>query len=130
MSKINKRKLVNFANIFIGNENYIYMKIREVISAIVDLFYPRLCMVCGTALTGSESYICPSCIASLPRTNFHLGMRNLAEESFAGKAHAQKAYSWFFYSHDSKFSNLIYNFKYRGNFKLAEYLGELYAKEL
>lgn len=106
------------------------MKIGQIISAVVDLFYPKLCLCCGTALTSSERYICPSCIASLPRTNFHHGMRNMAEESFAGKAHAQKVYSWFFYSHDSKFSKLIYNFKYKGNFELAEYMGELYAKEL
>lgn len=106
------------------------MKIREVISAIVDLFYPRLCLVCGTALTSNERHICTSCIASIPRTNFHIGMRNLAEESFAGKAHANSAYSWFFHSHESEFAKLIYNFKYKGNYNLAEYLGEMYAKEL
>mgnify|MGYP003289485000 CR=1 FL=1 len=106
------------------------MKIREVISATVDLFYPRLCVVCGTALTSSEKHICTSCIASLPRTNFHTGLRNIAEESFAGKAHAKSVYSWFFHSHESEFAKLIYNFKYRGNYNLAEYLGEMYAKEL
>ncbi|MBR4118504.1 MAG: ComF family protein [Bacteroidales bacterium] len=105
-------------------------KIREVISAIVDLFYPRLCLVCGTALTSSEKHICTSCIASIPRTNFHTAMRNIAEESFAGKAYAKSVYSWFFHSHESEFAKLIYNFKYRGNYNLAEYLGEMYAKEL
>ena len=106
------------------------MKIKDVFLAITDLFYPRLCICCGTALTSSEKHICTSCIASLPRTNFHLGARNLAEESFAGKAHAKRAFSWFFFSHESSFSKLIYNFKYAGNYPLAQYLGEMYAKEL
>ncbi|MBR5323351.1 MAG: ComF family protein [Muribaculaceae bacterium] len=106
------------------------MKIKDIFSAIADLFYPRLCLCCGTALTSSEKYICTSCVASIPRTNFHTGIRNLTEESFAGKAHANRAFSWFFFSHESPFSKLIYNFKYAGNYPLAQYLGEMYAKEL
>ena len=106
------------------------MKIKDVFLAITDLFYPRLCICCGTALTSSEKHICTSCIASLPRTNFHLGARNLAEESFAGKAHTTETFSWFFFSHESSYSRLIYDFKYNGNYKLAEHLGCLYAKEL
>lgn len=106
------------------------MKIKDVFLAITDLFYPRLCICCGTALTSSEKHICTSCIASLPRTNFHLGARNLAEESFAGKAHTTETFSWFFFSHESSYSRLIYDFKYNGNYKLAEHLGRLYAKEL
>lgn len=106
------------------------MKIKDVFLAITDLFYPRLCICCGTALTSSEKHICTSCIASLPRTNFHLGARNLAEESFAGKAHTTETFSWFFFSHESSYSRLIYDFKYNDNYKLAEHLGRLYAKEL
>ena len=106
------------------------MKIKDIFSAIADLFYPRLCLCCGTALTSSEKYICTQCIASIPRTNFHTGIRNLTEESFAVKAHANRAFSWFFFSHESPFSKLIYNFKYAGNYPLAQYLGEMYAKEL
>ena len=106
------------------------MKIKDVFLAITDLFYPRLCICCGTALTSSEKHICTSCIASLPRTNFHLGARNLAEESFAGKAHTTETFSCFFFSHESSYSRLIYDFKYNGNYKLAEHLGRLYAKEL
>ena len=106
------------------------MNLKDIFSAIADLFYPRLCICCGTALTSSEKHICASCIASIPRTNFHNSIRNLAEESFAGKAHANRAFSWFFFSHESSFSKLIYNFKYAGNYPLAQYLGELYAKEL
>lgn len=106
------------------------MKIKDIFSAIADLFYPRLCLCCGATLTSSEKHICTSCIASIPRTNFHNGIRNLAEESFAGKAHADSAFSWFFFSHESQYSKLIYNFKYAGNYPLAQYLGEMYAKEL
>lgn len=106
------------------------MNFKDIFSAITDLFYPRLCICCGSALNSSEKYICTSCIASIPRTNFHYEIRNLAEESFAGKAHANRAFSWFFFSHDSLFSKLIYSFKYKGNYALAQYLGEMYAKEL
>ena len=106
------------------------MTINEILLATTDLFYPRLCKCCGATLTLSERHLCASCFASLPRTNFHLGARNLAEESFTGKAHATEAFSWFFFSHDSSYSHVIYDFKYNGNYKLAEHLGRLYAKEL
>lgn len=106
------------------------MKIREIIDSISDLFYPRLCICCGKALNQSEKFVCTSCIATIPRTNFHLGLRNLAEESFAGKAYAQHVYSWFLSSHKSKFEQLIYDIKYRGNYKLAKELGATFAMEL
>lgn len=106
------------------------MTINEILSATADLFYPRLCKCCGSALTLQERYLCSSCFASLPRTNFHLGAKNTAEESFAGKAHATEVFSWFFFSHENSYSRLIYDFKYNNNFLLAEELGKLYAKEL
>ena len=106
------------------------MNLKDIFSAIADLFYPRLCICCGAALTSSEKHICTSCIASIPRTNFHNNIKNLAEESFAGKAHAKRAFSWFFYTHESNFSKLIHSFKYSGNYAVAQYLGELYVKEL
>ena len=106
------------------------MILKDIFSAIADLFYPRLCICCGAALTSSEKHICTACIASIPRTNFHNSIINLAEESFAGKAHAKRAFSWFYYTHESNFSKLIHSFKYTGNYTVAQYLGELYAKEL
>lgn len=106
------------------------MKIVDIISAISDLFYPRLCIRCGKALNRGERYLCTSCIANIPRTNFHKNSRNLTEETFSGNAHADRAFSWFYFSRNSSYNNLIYNLKYKGNADLAKYLGKLYAAEL
>lgn len=106
------------------------MKIGEIISAISDLFYPRLCIRCGKALNREERYLCTSCIANIPRTNFHKNSHNLTEDTFSGNAHADRAFSWFYFSRNSSYNNLIYDLKYKGNADLAKYLGKLYAAEL
>lgn len=106
------------------------MKIKEIISAISDLFYPRLCIRCSKALNRGERYLCTSCIANIPRTNFHKNSHNLTEDTFSGNAHADRAFSWFYFTRNSSYNNLIYDLKYKGNADLARYLGKLYAAEL
>lgn len=106
------------------------MKIKEIISAISDIFYPRLCIRCGKALNSGERYLCTSCIANIPRTNFHKNSHNLTEDTFSGNAHADRAFSWFYFTRNSSYNNLIYDLKYKGNADLARYLGKLYAAEL
>lgn len=106
------------------------MKIGEIISAISDLFYPRICIRCGKALNRGERYLCTSCIANIPRTNFHKNSHNLTEDTFSGNAHADRAFSWFYFTRNSSYNNLIYDLKYKGNADLARYLGKLYAAEL
>ena len=44
--------------------------------AVLDLFIPRLCVVCGRSLSLREEHICLDCLADLPRTYYSNMPRN------------------------------------------------------
>lgn len=103
----------------------------NILLALLDLFYPRLCLRCGRSLTHSEEFLCAYCIADIPRTDFHLHPgNNPAEEALGGKVYVKEVYSWFYFSKKGSYSNLIYSLKYKGKSEFARYLGTLYAMEL
>lgn len=107
------------------------------LSDLLDFILPRYCHLCGSSLSSGkagvsdkERFICSSCLASLPRTNFHRCPDNQMEMRFAGRFPFERASGHFFYAHDSGIASLIHDFKYRGFPLLAEYLGEIVASEL
>ena len=54
----------------------------NVLTALVDLFLPRLCCVCGGELGRNERYICLNCLADMPLTLNWLVRRNPMAERF------------------------------------------------
>lgn len=60
----------------------IVMKIRPVLQALADLFFPRECTVCGRRLIRSERYLCMDCELDLPRTYFWQTERNVMADKF------------------------------------------------
>ena len=41
----------------------------SLLGKILDLLFPRYCLICGSRLQGSEEMLCTSCISTLPRTD-------------------------------------------------------------
>ena len=54
------------------------------INALLDLFLPRECVVCGRILSVHERHVCVSCLADLPRTFFSKQRRNQMADRFNG----------------------------------------------
>lgn len=54
----------------------------NVLTALADLFLPRLCCVCGGELGRNERYICLNCLADMPLTLNWLVRRNPMAERF------------------------------------------------
>lgn len=106
------------------------MKCRRWIEALGELFYPRLCVVCGNRLAEGEEVICTSCNIHLPRTNQYLYRNNEVEKIFWGKVHLERAASFFYYSKGSSYNRMIHLLKYRGKKELGENLGKMCAQEL
>ncbi len=99
-------------------------------NALLDLLYPRSCLVCQRALVQGEKHICLHCLHTLPRTDYHLVKNNAVAQLFYGKATLQNAFGWFFYTKGSPYRSLIYAIKYHNEQRAAHYLGWLYGKEL
>ena len=115
------------------------MRLRNILSAILDVIFPPLCPLCGALLRDDEQ-ICPSCMASLPRTEQHLLRQNLTEEHFVATRRFKRGAAFLFYKpatalsrsssdrlHDA--GRLIRHIKYGNRPELAVFLAKKAAAE-
>ncbi len=87
-------------------------------------------MGCGSDVIDLDNFLCLECINDLPHTNFALHANNPVEKIFWGRVAISNAMSEFYFSKASIIQNLIHEFKYKGNRKVGNYLGNLMGKSL
>lgn len=95
----------------------------KILNDLLNLFFPKLCILCKAPLTSNEEQVCLTCLCDLPYTHFYLQENNPAEQLFIGKAPIEHATSLLFYEKGGKVQKLIHSFKYHGNKELAWLLG-------
>ena len=100
------------------------------IADFVELFFPRICLVCGNSLLQQEELVCLQCLHELPRTNFHLEGRNPVAEIFYGRVSLEAATSFFVFSKGSRYQKLIHALKYKGLKEVGILLGTHFAIDL
>ncbi|KAA6343836.1 hypothetical protein EZS27_008501 [termite gut metagenome] len=66
----------------------------------------------------------------MPRTYFHQQQRYLTERLVEGSFSFVRATSFFFYDMGSRFNEILYQLKYKGNRELGEVMGSCMAREL
>lgn len=98
--------------------------------SVADFIFPRECHICGTALSSASRYVCPACLAGLPRTRYHRVKDNPMERRFMGQFPFRNAAGHFFYSRESGLAVLMHDLKYRQFRGLARFMGELVGREL
>lgn len=98
--------------------------------ALLSLFYPRCCVVCGAPLAKGEKKFCVACNLDLPRTNFHQAPGNKMEQMFWGKIPIERATALFFYHKGSVYRHLLYGLKYRGDQEIGVLLGRYMSTEI
>lgn len=96
----------------------------------IALLFPEICIGCGDALLHNDQMICIKCRIDLPHTHFEGVNGNPVERLFWYKVKIEEATSGYFFSKKSKVQNMIHSFKYKGNDKAAEFMGELLAETL
>ncbi|MCR5313214.1 MAG: ComF family protein [Bacteroidaceae bacterium] len=96
---------------------------------IINFFFPRHCIVCGHRLSIHEKHICFSCLALLPRTNYHLAEHSVAEQIFWGRFPIEKAVCFFFYD-ARNIRQILWSLKYDSNPYIGKYLARIYAREI
>lgn len=97
---------------------------------LLDLIYPRKCKVCGEVLDSQEEHLCRHCLDEMPLTYFWSWRENPAEKILWGRTYFQSVSSLFFYESTSEYNNLIHRIKYKGDIKLAVYLGKMLGEHM
>ncbi len=82
--------------------------------AILDLFYPTLCVTCGNRLVTQEKFLCFDCWLDLPVTNFHFDKENKVAKLFWGRVEIENGTAFFAYNKGSNYQHLMHFIKYKG----------------
>lgn len=93
--------------------------------ALGELFFPRMCLVCGNSLVEGEQFICTACLADFPFSDdrYSLGKQRL--DSFSESVRPEEFHSLFYYNKYSDYRRLIYAVKYDSRKKVGVYLGRM-----
>ena len=86
--------------------------IRRYIRACADVFFPRLCVVCGTRLALDEQQLCISCLHQLPLVRFASFTENPMADRFVGLFPIVRAASCFHYQKGATVNRILFDLKY------------------
>ncbi|UEG51078.1 ComF family protein [Ferruginibacter lapsinanis] len=104
--------------------------LHHILDNTVHLFYPHICMGCGSDLLKKDSLLCLRCIDDLPETNFAQHANNPIEKIFWGRIPLVAAHSQYYFAKDALIQRLIHQLKYDGNKEIGVYLGEMTGRSL
>lgn len=104
--------------------------IRHIFHSLFHLFFPHICIGCGTDILPRESLLCVKCITDLPETNFHPYNDNPIEKIFWGRLPLLYATSHFYFTKGGVMQYLMHQLKYKGNKELGLQLGKMMGAHL
>ena len=93
--------------------------------SLVELLFPRLCLVCGNSLVKSEKYICSACLADFPFSDREVTLGAQILDSFPETLRPIEFHALFYYNRYSNYRNLIYAVKYESRKNVGIYLGRM-----
>lgn len=100
---------------------------KKLLNDLLNLLFPRLCVICETPLTDGEEQICLRCLCDLPRTGYDFLKDNPATYLFVGKAHIYRAAAFLHFEKGGHVQQLIHALKYHGNCEIGFRLGRMAA---
>lgn len=98
------------------------------ISNLLDVIFPRHCIVCGDILSGEEKDICLNCLVRMPL----IDTRTLAEleKIFWGIVPVERVASYIYYRKGSPYNRLLHYLKYKERPDVGVRLATVAATEL
>ena len=114
---------------------------KRYIKALLDLFFPRKCIVCGRKLNVSEEHLCLYCLSDLPLTRFWTLNHNPMSDAFNAalqqdirdnqpREHYAFATALFFYESEAEYRYIPYQIKYHGNISAGRYFGRMLGRKI
>lgn len=102
---------------------------RRILNDLLNLFYPRLCLLCKKTLIDGEEQICLHCLSNLSYSHFSVTDNNPAAQLFAGKTPFIHATAFLLFEKGGHVQQLIHALKYYDNKELGWLLGKIAALE-
>ena len=99
--------------------------VKEYFDAFLHLWYPHICLSCGTDQLVKQNVLCNQCIQSLPYTDFNNEMDSPIQKIFWGRVSFTYANALLFFTKDSIVQLLITQLKYHQNKKAGWMIGRL-----
>ena len=110
------------------------LDLKTSLSALADLFLPRVCIVCGAPLLPCEHHLCMECLADLPLTHFETLSRNPMADRLNAALHDERRYVYasalFFYSSSAGYDRITKALKYRSNYAAGKYFARMLGERL
>ena len=103
---------------------------KRIINSFSHLFFPHVCVGCGSDLLNYDQLLCMHCLHDLPFTNFHLFENNPVEKVFWGRTDIVSASSLLYFTKDSSLQNAMHQFKYKSKKEIGFYFGRMMGKSL
>ena len=106
--------------------------LRNLLADLLGLFFPQACLACTESLVPGESYLCTTCRAELPYTDYHRlpPADNPLGRRFWGKVPVAHTLSYLRFMRHGRVQVLLHQLKYRGQQRVGRALGQLYGAEL
>ncbi len=99
-------------------------------AGFLHLFYPHICMHCGSEELQAENVLCEPCEKNLPYTHFLPIEKNIIEKIFWGRVSIHEAGASLFFTKDSIVQSLIFALKYKNQKKAGRLLGNIIGQDL
>lgn len=100
------------------------------LSHLLDIFYPRTCVGCDTALMKGEELICAGCTLDMPYTRMHDMNPNAVEMRLFGRCDFKAATSLLYFVKSGKVQRMMHQLKYQGNRDVGLHFGQKLALQL
>ena len=91
---------------------------------VSQLFFPHLCMGCGSDIIALDALLCTRCYLQLPVTGFFNAANNPVEQSFYGRVPIAAAAAAFYFTKHALLQHLLFQLKYKGHQKTGIWLGK------
>ena len=103
---------------------------KNLFSSAIHLFYPHLCIGCGSDVLPAHELLCIGCIHELPYTGYENIQGNPIEKIFYGRLPLAVAHSGFYFTKGEMIQHLVHELKYKGNQQVGVYLGKLMGEKM
>ena len=107
-----------------------YNKVVNYTRAFLHLFYPHICLECGTDELLAHNVLCTTCENNLPYTDLFQIENNMIEKVFWGRCKISTAGAGLFFSKDAIVQILIFELKYKQNKKAGWLLGRIIGSSI
>ncbi len=98
--------------------------------ALLSLFFPRECLVCGSILSDQDKEICHICLNKLPYTTYRLNQSNDVFHHIIPFVDIEAATALFFFTKQGMIQELMHQLKYQGHQELGKLFGNILGDKM